>query len=150
MRKLREVAPENSTMVESLVKRASDKHIGGDWQKRAENIVTANVYPALDRQIAVLEALKPTSRPGDGAWRIPNGDAIYAEALRQATTTNFSPAEVHQMGLAQVADISSQIDAILKPDQWIKLINRLGEIYNPTVPTDPSKYSLKDNATSGD
>jgi uncharacterized protein (DUF885 family) len=114
MRKLRDVAPESSTMVESIVKRTGAKNIGGDWQKRAESIVAGGVYPALDRQIAAMEKLKPTSRPGDGAWRLTNGEAIYAEALRQATTTNFSPAEVHQMGLTQVAEISSEIDKILR------------------------------------
>ncbi len=114
MRKLRDVAPANSTMVESIVKRTAAKGIGGDWQKRAETIVATSVYPALDRQIAAMEKLKPTSRPGDGAWRLTNGDAIYAEALRQATTTNFSPAEVHQMGLQQVAQITSEIDKILR------------------------------------
>jgi uncharacterized protein (DUF885 family) len=114
MRKLRQVAPEQSTMVDSIAKRTAAKNISGDWSRRATDIVAKAVYPALDRQIAAMEKLRPTSRPGDGAWRLTDGDAIYAEALRQATTTNFSPAEVHQMGLSQVADISSQIDAILK------------------------------------
>jgi uncharacterized protein (DUF885 family) len=114
MRKLREVAPEASSMVESIVKRTGDKGISGDWGRRATGIVASSIYPALDRQIAAMEKLKPTTRPGDGAWRLTNGEAIYAEALRQATTTNFTPAEVHQMGLQQVADISAQIDAILK------------------------------------
>jgi hypothetical protein len=36
-----------------------------------------------------------------------------------------------------------QIDAILKPKQWIKLIDRLGEIDNPTVAEQPSKYAVK-------
>jgi uncharacterized protein (DUF885 family) len=114
MRKLREVEPEQSTMVDSIVKRTAAKNIPGDWGRRATDIVAKSVYPALDRQIAAMEKLKPTARPGDGAWRLTDGDAIYAEALRQATTTNFKPAEVHQMGLQQVAEISSQIDAILK------------------------------------
>jgi uncharacterized protein (DUF885 family) len=114
MRKLRQVAPEESTMVSSIVKRTAAKNISGNWGQRASDIVAKLVYPALDRQIAAVEKLRPTSRPGDGAWRLTNGDAIYAEALRQATTTNFSPEEVHQMGLSQVADISSQIDRILK------------------------------------
>jgi uncharacterized protein (DUF885 family) len=114
MRKLHDVAPEKSTMVESIVKRTGDKKIAGDWGRRATDIVAKSVYPALDRQIAAMEKLKPTTRAGDGAWRLPNGDAIYAEALRQATTTNFSPQEVHQMGLQQVAEISAQIDTILK------------------------------------
>ena len=114
MRKLRDVAPEKSTMVDSIAKRTGAKGIGGDWARRATDIVVKAVYPALDRQIAAMEKLKPTTRPGDGAWRLDDGAAIYAEALRQATTTNFSPEEVHEMGLQQVADISSQIDAILK------------------------------------
>jgi uncharacterized protein (DUF885 family) len=114
MRKLRDVAPEKSTMVESLARRTREKNIGGDWERRATAIVANNVYPALDRQIAAMEQLRPNSRPGDGAWRLPNGEAIYAEALRQATTTNFSPDEVHRMGLAQVAELSAQLDKILQ------------------------------------
>jgi uncharacterized protein (DUF885 family) len=114
MRKLRNVPPESNTMVNSIVRRTKDKVIGGDWERRASAIVASNIYPALDRQIAAMEQLKPTTRPGDGAWRLPNGEAIYAEALRQATTTNFTPAEVHQMGLAQVAEISGELDKILR------------------------------------
>ena len=114
MRKLRDVAPEKSTMVESVAKRTADKAVAGDWERRATDIVAKSVYPALDRQIALMEKLKPTTREGDGAWRLPNGEAIYAEALRQATTTNFSPEEVHQIGLSQVAEISAEIDKILK------------------------------------
>jgi uncharacterized protein (DUF885 family) len=114
MRKLREPAPEANTMVDSIVRRTGEKNIAGDWQKRAADIVAKSIYPALDRQIALMEQLKPSTRPGDGAQRLPNGDAIYAAALMQATTTSFSPDEVHKLGLAQVAEISAQIDTILK------------------------------------
>jgi uncharacterized protein (DUF885 family) len=114
IRKLRGVPAEQSTMVESIVKRTKDKGVAGDWQTRASGIVAKDVYPALDRQIAAMEKLIPTTRPGDGAWRLPNGEAIYAEALRQATTTNFSPDEVHRLGLSQVAEISAEIDKILR------------------------------------
>jgi len=118
MRKLRGVPAEQSSMVDSIAKRTAAKGIAGDWARQASNIVSKSVYPALDRQIAAMEALKPTSRPGDGAGRLPNGEAIYAEALRQATTTNFSPTEVHQMGLAQVAEISAEIDKILRSEGY--------------------------------
>jgi murein DD-endopeptidase MepM/ murein hydrolase activator NlpD len=37
--------------------------------------------------------------------------------------------------------VSRQFEAILKPSQWERLIDRLGEIDNPDVPTAPSKYS---------
>jgi len=32
--------------------------------------------------------------------------------------------------------------SVLKPQQWTKLIDRLNEIDEPTVPTRPSKYAL--------
>jgi transglycosylase-like protein with SLT domain/peptidase M23-like protein len=37
-----------------------------------------------------------------------------------------------------------EAQALLKPDQWEHLINRLGQIENPKVPIGPSKYSLPD------
>jgi hypothetical protein len=41
------------------------------------------------------------------------------------------------------ARVSRQIDAILKPDQWIKLIGRLGQIDNPVVHEQPSRWAVK-------
>jgi hypothetical protein len=38
--------------------------------------------------------------------------------------------------------IDKQFNQILKPDQWERLIQRLGEIDNPTVPTSPSKFAM--------
>jgi uncharacterized protein (DUF885 family) len=114
MKKLREQPAATSSMVQSLATRAAAKGIAGGWQGRAAAIVQQKVYPALDRQIAALTALRPTTRPGDGAWRLPNGEAIYAVALEQMTTTRFTPEEVHRMGLAQVAEISARLDTILR------------------------------------
>jgi uncharacterized protein (DUF885 family) len=114
MRKLRA----QNTMVDSIARRTAAKGIAGDWARRATDILANAVYPALDRQIAATEALKRVTRPGDGAWRLPNGEAIYTEALRQATTTNFTPAEVHEMGLNQVAEITAELDRILRGEGY--------------------------------
>ena len=38
---------------------------------------------------------------------------------------------------------AKQVNAVLKPNQWIKLIDRLKDIDNPEVPLQPSKYSVK-------
>ena len=114
MRALRRQPAATASMVDSLVRRAAARGLAGDWQARASRIVADKIYPALDRQIALIERLKPTTRPGDGLWRIPQGDAVYAMALAQATTTTMTPDEVHRLGLAQVAEISGQLDTILK------------------------------------
>lgn len=114
MAKLRKPSAAQSNMAQSLVRRAAAKGLAGNWQGRAAAIIDGKVYPALDRQIALLTRLKPTTKPGDGIWRVPRGDEIYAMALAQATTTTMTPNEVHELGLAQVADISAQLDTILK------------------------------------
>jgi hypothetical protein len=43
-----------------------------------------------------------------------------------------------------------QLGAVLKPDQWQRLIQRLGQIKNPTVPTKPSAASIPAKGNSGD
>jgi len=114
MEKLRGQKAEDSSIVQSLAKRAKAKDIDGRWERRATKIVEERVYPALDRQMALVRELRPASQPGDGIWRVPHGDEIYRVALEQATTTKFSPDEVHRMGLQQVAEISAQLDKILR------------------------------------
>jgi hypothetical protein len=39
--------------------------------------------------------------------------------------------------------LSQQITSILKPKQWIQLIQRISQIPEPTIPTTPSKYATK-------
>lgn len=120
MKKSRAVPPAESGLVRSLVTRAAAKGISGDWQGRATAIVSDKVYPALDRQIALMTSLRPRASDIAGVWRLPQGDAIYAAALEQATTTKLTPDEVHRMGLAQVAEISAQLDTILQAQGMTK------------------------------
>jgi hypothetical protein len=39
--------------------------------------------------------------------------------------------------------LSNQVAQVLKPGQWITLINRIGQLPEPVVPIAPSKYALK-------
>ena len=112
--KLRSQPAASSGLVTSLAGRARAKGIAGDWAGRATKIVEREVYPAIDRQVAMLKELRPTTRPGDGATRLPDGEALYAAALAEATTTTMTPDEVHQLGLSQVAEYTDTLDGLLK------------------------------------
>jgi uncharacterized protein (DUF885 family) len=114
MKELRASSPAQSTMAESVASRTAAKNIAGNWRERAAKIVADKVYPALERQIAAVTALHSTTRPGDGVWRVPGGDDVYAAALAEATTTNYTPDQVHQIGLEQIAEISGELDKILR------------------------------------
>lgn len=114
MKALRDQPAGQTVLVTSLVKKAKAANLPGDWETRAEKIVQAEVFPALDRQIAAMEALKAKARPDTGAWALPDGEAYYADAVKSSTTTDYTPEQVHQMGLEQVAEITAQIDTILR------------------------------------
>lgn len=120
MAKLRRQPAESCSMAQSLARRASRAGVPGDWAAQAGKIIAASVYPALDRQIALLSGMRPTTKDGDGIWRIPHGEQIYADALMQSTTTTMSPDEVHALGLEQVAEISARLHAILDKEGFAK------------------------------
>ncbi|ODP37226.1 DUF885 domain-containing protein [Sphingomonas turrisvirgatae] len=125
MAKLRSPAPIDNSMAKSLIERTAAKGIAGDWGTRAAKIIETSVYPALDRQMALIRQQRASARKTSGVWDVPQGDAIYAAALAQATTTNFTPDEVHKIGLEEVAQITAQLDAILKKQGLTK--GKVGE-----------------------
>jgi len=45
--------------------------------------------------------------------------------------------------------LSQQLNSVLQPGQWLKLMDRLGQIPNPTVPLAPSKFSIDVKAPAG-
>lgn len=99
-------------LVSSIARRTTA--IPGNFAAHAERIAAAKVAPALDRQIAEIERHRARATSDAGVWKLPQGDAYYAWALRAGTTTTMSPDEVHRMGLDQLADLQSQMDPILR------------------------------------
>lgn len=114
LKALRDKPADQIVLVESIVRRTEAKNIAGDWGARAAKIVRDEVFPALDRQMALVAGLRRAAVHDAGVWRLPQGDQYYADAIINSTTTTLSPEEVHKMGLEQVADITAQIDSILK------------------------------------
>lgn len=114
MRKLRSAPPHESGLVVSLAQRTRHNHIPGDHATRAATCVREAIYPALERQIALVEDLQPRATHDAGVWRLPNGDQYYADSLTVWTTSPLDPAEIHRLGVAAVADCSSQLDAAMK------------------------------------
>jgi uncharacterized protein (DUF885 family) len=47
-----------------------------------------------------------------GVWKFPNGDAYYAYILRNQTTTEMTPQEIHDLGLAEVTRIQTEMRSV--------------------------------------
>jgi uncharacterized protein (DUF885 family) len=80
----------------------------------AVHAVEKSVYPAYLGLIAHFEALQSKVTSNDGVWRMPDGEAYYAYAVKANTTTDLSPEQIHQIGLTEVARIGGEMDRILR------------------------------------
>ncbi|MCQ4164826.1 DUF885 domain-containing protein [Tahibacter harae] len=85
-----------------------------DLLKRVEQTIKDTVYPAYAKLIAHEEALRAKADGNYGAWHLPDGEAYYAWCIRSHTTTEMTAAQIHDIGLAEVARISGEMDAILR------------------------------------
>jgi len=101
-------------IVTSLATRAASANLSSAYATNATRIAEQRIAPALDRQIAALEALQPRATSDAGAWKLPRGEEYYAWALRAGTTTNMTPDEVHDMGLEELRALHAQMDPILR------------------------------------
>jgi uncharacterized protein (DUF885 family) len=62
----------------------------------------------------VAKDYAPHGRAEPGVWSLPNGEAIYRYSVRHMTTTDKSPQEIHELGLAEVKRIEGEMTKIAK------------------------------------
>jgi uncharacterized protein (DUF885 family) len=79
----------------------------------ARKLVADGIIPAY-RQFQEFFAKEylPACYDGVGMWQMPNGAEAYAYYARQHTTTNLTPEQIHQIGLAEVARIRAEMEAL--------------------------------------
>lgn len=114
MQALRSLAPEKSSLTTSVARRAKEKGIPGDYALQASRVVQNQIYPALERQIAVVTGMQKRATHDAGVWRLPEGEAYYAASLVTWATTSKPPAEIHQLGLELVKDHTARIDSLMR------------------------------------
>ncbi|MFN7176767.1 MAG: DUF885 domain-containing protein [Thermaurantiacus sp.] len=81
--------------------------------REAEVALRDSVQPAYQRLIAAMEAQAKLARPTDGITGLKEGREWYAERLRFHTTTDMTAAEVHALGLSEVARIHLEMEALM-------------------------------------
>jgi len=99
--------------------------------------VKDSVIPAYVKFTAfVRDEYAPKGRAEPGAWALPDGNAWYAFRVKESTTTDLSPEEIHQLGLAQVKEIEGKMLAV---------VNQLGykdmNSFKAAVDADPKLHA---------
>ncbi|GAA72702.1 hypothetical protein P20439_2798 [Pseudoalteromonas sp. BSi20439] len=79
--------------------------------KATEALKTA-VKPAYSKLINYIAQLEKRADNRDGAWKYPDGEAFYNNALKRTTTTDLTAKEIHAIGLAEVSRIHDEMRAI--------------------------------------
>src|SRR5438093_2217317 len=102
--------PIDEAVVPTLVKVARDED-----RETIRAVVRDEVYPA---DTAFLEALKgdylAATRPENGIWSAPDGDALYRTQILRRTTLPLEPDDIHAVGLAELETIETERRAIVR------------------------------------
>ena len=97
------------------------------------------VYHALHDFIA--KEYIPGARETVGMSGLPDGDAWYAHRVREVTTTDLTPEQIHQIGLDEVARIQGQMAEVMKAVGFDGDLKAFFEYLN----TDPGFYFEKED-----
>ncbi len=132
MKTFHDTPTDKAPLVLSVERRTKEKNLPGNWTAEASRIHDQQVRPAIGRQIEALTALRAKATHDAGVWKLKDGGAYYAYALKSATTSTISPAEVHKTGLELVKSHQAQIDAIMKKNGLTQgtVGERLRAMYN--------------------
>ena len=83
-------------------------------EKEITRSINESVTPGFKLLRNFMANTKKNANPNHGIWSQPGGDEYYKLKIRTFTTTDYSPEEIHQMGLNEVKRISSRMREILK------------------------------------
>ncbi len=80
---------------------------------QARQVIRNDDLPAFKRLRDFLTAdYIPASLDQVGTWQLPNGEQAYKYFARSETTTDFTPAQIHEIGLKEVQRIGAEMEKI--------------------------------------
>jgi uncharacterized protein (DUF885 family) len=145
---------EDSTLLADFKRKVNKLEIA-DSEKAAlineatEALKTA-IKPSYNKLINYLAKLEKKADTRDGAWKVPEGEAFFNNALARTTTTDLTAKEIHEIGLAEVARIHDEMREIkdkvgFKGDlkAFMEFMKTDKQFYLPNTDEGKEKY-LKD------
>ena len=131
--------PDDSALLEAF--RHFPENIPAADQQRLKSQATAayqaSFLPAWKKLHTYLEtSYLPAARPSIGVTSLPQGRDTYTALIRSLTTTNMTPEEIHNLGLAEVKRLESEMLALLKQAGFNGAITE----YERKLAADPAQH----------
>ena len=79
-----------------------------------ETALTNGLKPGYEQLISYLIELETKADTRDGAWKFPEGEAFFNNALKRTTTTDLTADEIHNIGLSEVDRIQDEMRLIME------------------------------------
>ncbi|QOW23218.1 DUF885 family protein [Lysobacter avium] len=109
--------PEKSTFYDPLRKLPASIPAEEQVKLRAaaREAISQQVIPAYRTLLTFFhDEYVPGARTTLGASEMPGGDAFYRQQIREYTTLDLTPAQIHRIGLDEVERIQGEMDAIIQ------------------------------------
>ncbi len=83
-----------------------------EFRAAAHAQVEGSFIPGFEKLLVYLDHIRPLADDRAGVWKLPNGDEFYAYKLRQETSTDLSPDEIHEIGKAEVERVKAEMRSL--------------------------------------
>ena len=106
----------NNPLMQIFIKKIDDIGIVADERTELINELSGaikdNVKPGYQSILSFMIENYKYANQYHGVWSLPDGDDFYALRLRTYTTTDYSAAEIHEIGLQEVERIGNRMKEI--------------------------------------
>ncbi len=92
--------------------------------------IEESVTPGFELLLKFMLKTEKFANKNHGIWSQPGGDEYYKLRIRSYTTTDYSPEEIHQMGLIEVKRITNRMNEILTSLGYDTSSKSVGQIMN--------------------
>jgi uncharacterized protein (DUF885 family) len=84
-----------------------------NWSKQYASLINEKLTPQFEKFITFMKAeYIPACRTTSGIGSLKGGDALYKVYVKQWTTTDKTPEEIHELGLKEVARIKAEMEKV--------------------------------------
>jgi uncharacterized protein (DUF885 family) len=92
-----------------------EKATAEDYQNQAQEIIQSKITPAYQNfKKFMVEEYIPGAKTDIGAYSFPNGKEYYQQQIKEYTTLDLTPKQIHDIGWQEVKRIRAEMQAIIE------------------------------------